>query len=65
VGQGVGQRGPSHRPEQAVAPEGRSLHLRSDEPPYGEEIGTLVRVFGRFLDGVLRSSHSPGPESLP
>ena len=28
--------------------ERRSLHLHSDEPPYGEEIGTLVRLFGQF-----------------
>ena len=33
-----------------------SLHLRGDEPPDGEEIGSLVRVFRQFHNGVLRSS---------
>ena len=32
------------------------LHSHSDEPPHGEEIGTLVRLFGQFLRGILRSS---------
>ena len=27
----------------------RSLHLRGDVSPYNEEIGVLVRLFGRFL----------------
>ena len=26
----------------------RSLHLRGDEPPDGEEIGSLMRVFRQF-----------------
>src|SRR5215211_1818260 len=30
----------------------RGLHLRGDEPPNGEEIGSLMRIFGRFLEGI-------------
>jgi hypothetical protein len=44
------------RPEQkdeqrlrAAAGERRSLYLCSDESPDGEEIGSLVRLFGQFL----------------
>src|SRR5215203_5727146 len=40
----------------AFTGERRSLHLRGDEPPYGESFGSLMRLFRRFLDGVLRSS---------
>ena len=36
-----------------------SLNLRGDEPPDGEEIGPVMRVFRQFLDGVLRSSAQP------
>ena len=39
-----------------VAGERRSLHLRGYEPPDGEEIGPLMRVFRQFHNGVLRSS---------
>ena len=42
-----------------------SLHLRSEEPPYGEEIGSLVRVFGQFRYRILGSSgHGSGPRFL-
>jgi hypothetical protein len=34
--------------------ERRSLHLHSDEPPDGEEIGTLVSLFGQFQSEVRR-----------
>ena len=43
--------------------ERRSLHLHSDEPPYGQEIGTLVRLFGQFQYGVLRSSALPARDT--
>jgi transposase len=35
-----------------------SLHLCGDEPPDGEEIGSIMRLFRQFLDGFLRSSPS-------
>src|SRR5215210_2739828 len=34
----------------------RSLYLRGYEPPDDQEIGSLMRLFGQFLDGVLGSS---------
>ena len=37
----------------AAAGERGSLHLRGDEPPYGEEIGSLMRVFRQFQCEVL------------
>ncbi len=40
-----------------AAGEWRSLHLRSYESPDGEEIGSLMRLFRQFLDGILGSSH--------
>src|SRR5829696_10280735 len=40
----------------AAAGERGGLHLRGDEPPDGEEIGTLMRVFRQFPNGVLGSS---------
>ena len=36
-----------------AAGDRRSLHLRGDEPPDGEEIGSLMRVFRQFLDWTL------------
>ena len=33
-----------------------SLHLRGDEPPDGEAIDPLMRVFRQFLYGVLGST---------
>ena len=36
----------------AAAGDGRSLHLRGDEPPDGEEIGPLMRVFRQFQETV-------------
>jgi len=29
--------------------ETRGVHLRGDEPPNGEEIGSLMRLFGQSL----------------
>src|SRR5215204_4585157 len=40
-----------------AAGERRSFHLRCHESSDGEEIGSLMRLFGQFLYGVLRSSH--------
>ena len=40
----------------AVAGELGSVYLRCYEPPDGEEIGSLMRVFRQFPNGVLRSS---------
>ena len=37
----------------AAAGERGSLHLRGDESPYGEEIGSPMRVFRQFLDARL------------
>src|SRR5688500_806919 len=60
----------------AAAGELRSLHLCGHESPDGEKIGSLMRLFGQFLYGVLRSSQrsetsrgrefpcSPSPEEL-
>src|SRR5215212_11075237 len=51
--------GPEQEDEQRLreAPrERRSLHLRGDEPPDGEEVGPCLGLFRQFLDGVLRSS---------
>src|SRR5829696_7333073 len=39
----------------AAAGERGGLHLRGDEPPDGEEIGTLMRVFRQF-QGEVRSA---------
>ena len=47
--------GPKQEAEQGLRASTRELgsfHLHSDEPPYGEEIGTLVRLFGQFLGEV-------------
>src|SRR5215203_6215639 len=38
----------------AAAGERGGLHLRGDEPPDGEEIGTLMRVFRQFQDELPR-----------
>jgi hypothetical protein len=38
----------------AASGELGSLHLRSDEPPYGEAFGTLMRVFRQFHGEVPR-----------
>src|SRR5215203_4093601 len=40
----------------AFTGERRSLHLRGDEPPYGESFGSLMRLFRRF-QGELRRIH--------
>jgi hypothetical protein len=40
----------------AVAGELGSVYLRSYEPPDGEEIGPLMRVFGQFPEGFLGSA---------
>src|SRR5215213_949851 len=44
----------------AFTGERRSLHLRGDEPPYGEAFGSLMRLFRRFQAEVqLRRIHLP------
>src|SRR5829696_1074300 len=53
--------GPEQEDEQRLreaAGERRSLHLRSDESPDGEEIGPLMRVLRQFRIRILRSSTS-------
>src|SRR5829696_10526149 len=37
-----------------------SLHLRGYQPPDGEAIGPLMRLFGQFPNGILGSSLSSG-----
>jgi hypothetical protein len=49
--------GPEQEDEQRLrkaAGEWRSLHLRSDESPDGEEIGSPMRLFRQFHGEVLR-----------
>src|SRR5215212_717134 len=38
----------------AFTGERRSLHLRGDEPPYGESFGSLMRLFRRFQETVRK-----------
>jgi hypothetical protein len=45
----------------ASSGELRSPHLRGDEPPDGEEVGSLMRVFRQFPKSVLGSSPRAGP----
>src|SRR5215213_542706 len=49
--------GPKQEAEQRLreaARDRRSLHLGGDEPPDGEEISTLVRLFGQFQETVRK-----------
>jgi len=39
----------------AAAGDGRSLNLRGDELPYGEEVGPLMRLFRQFHGEVRRT----------
>jgi hypothetical protein len=58
--------GPEQEAEQGLREatgERRSLHLHSDEPNYGQEIGTLVMLFGRFQGEVRRIRHLSNRES--
>ena len=63
--------GPEQEDEQrlrAAAGEWRSLHLRCYESLDGQEIGSLMRLFRQFHNGVLRSSRLQGSRkfgSLP
>jgi len=43
-----------------AARELRGLHLHSDEPPYGQAFGPLMRLFGQFRRALLGSSLSSG-----
>ena len=54
--------GPEKEDEQGLREANRDkwgVHLRSDEPSVGEEIGPLVRLFGQFLQALGRIEASP------